>query len=172
MKLHKKENIIRTNVEEAFVHRFEEDDITMLHRCLRASIKVKLLSEEWARLDFALDTLSFQQGDLVLDQRLLLQHGETGENLLYAASLMRPDLLPSEIRPEPNVQQGQPLSMLLQAVSTRHTLLGCERQPAGYSEAKYFALELQALCLARTILSSLSVPVLLVHEIIPLRTSR
>ncbi|BCL83541.1 hypothetical protein ccbrp13_60060 [Ktedonobacteria bacterium brp13] len=151
-------------LEEAFVHQC--DAVCMLVHCLHTSIRIKLLSEEVTRLDFALADTCFQQSDRVSDQRLLLQHGGTGENLLSAASLLLLDPLPPEVRP--HRQPTQPLGTLLHDVVTRQTVLGCERQPAGQQEAASFALPLQAPCLARTILSFVPVPVLLVHEMLPL----
>ena len=148
------------------------DEITMLETYFQAHVEVQLLSEETERLHFALDDAFFQKGDLVMDQRILLQHGKTRETLLYAASLLLLERLPPLIRASLPSQGVQPLGRLLHPVPTQQTLVECQRQQAGQFGVDYFDLDFQAPCLARTILYSLQGPVMLVHEIIPLRATK
>lgn len=143
------------------------DQIMALETCVRASIEVTLLYEQTERLGFALDA-SFKQNDLVIDQRVLLKHGATGENLLYAASLLLLDVLPQQLAPQLHTEHALPISRLLQGVAPKQTIVACELQSAGKLESEYFGLDFDAPCLARTILYALDSPVLLVYEIIPL----
>jgi hypothetical protein len=151
---------------------FPGDEVAILEACFQTHIEVKLLYEETERLNFALDTVSFQKGDLVLDQRVLLQHGETGENLLYMASLLRLDSLSPHLRASLQVHNHQPLGRLLRAIAPRQTMVTYERQPGGQLGVEYFALDLQAPCIARTIQHTLAIPVMLVYEMMPIWTAR
>lgn len=129
---------------------------------LQQGVKVKLLYEEAVRLDFALDATSFKKGDLVIDQRVLLQHQETEENLLFVASLLALHALPRHIRGRMQSEQwAQPLVQLFQDVPIHQELLACEVQPARQLLAEYITIDPGVLCLARTRLYSLDVSVLL-----------
>jgi hypothetical protein len=147
------------------LHRWGE--IRWQEEWLLRGVKVKPLYEEVVQLDFALDATSFKKGDLVLDQRVLLQDPETEENLLFVASLLALDALPCNIRGRmQNEHQTQPLVRLFQDMPIHQELLACEIQSADQLLAEYIAIDSGVLCLARTRLYSLHIPVLLVHEVI------
>ncbi len=167
------EQVLLSHSLEQLFPRYDGTTTSLLEVCFQTTVHAHLLLQETAQLDFDIAEAPFSKGDVVIDHRVLLQHEENDQNLLYAASILAPDALPMQVYLGiQDMHYPRPLDHLFQNVPVCRQILSCEQEPAGDFLSGYFSIDPQSPCLVRTSLLCFDAgPALFTQEIIPCRSS-